>query len=386
LVVTMPEEMNELESKLLERLCELARHYDALSEQMADPSVAGNPARMTSLLKEQGRLRRFVGPYQKLKQLTQQIADDQAILGDPRADKDFQDLAREELPAIQKQRSEMLEAATDAMLTDEEAAVSSVLLEIRAGTGGEEAALFARDLFEMYQRYAAKKGFAFEVMDTSTSDRGGFREVVANIKGEGVFQEFGYEGGGHRVQRVPETEAQGRIHTSAATVAVLPEPDEIDIKIDWDKDVLEHVSRAGGPGGQNVNKVSSAIKLEHIETGITVSMRDEKSQHKNRARARRIMASRLYDHYRTKQQTQIDAARKTMIGSGDRSQRIRTYNFPQNRLTDHRINMDLYKLDLAMQGEIGELITALKMHDRQKRLQILAQEGFSPTQKTEGRR
>jgi peptide chain release factor 1 len=176
---------------------------------------------------------------------------------------------------------------------------------------------------------------------------------------------------------VPETEAQGRIHTSAATVAVLPEPDEIDIKIDWDKDVLEHVSRAGGPGGQNVNKVSSAIKLEHIETGITVSMRDEKSQHKNRAKARRIMASRLYDHFRSKQQTQIDSARKTMIGSGDRSQRIRTYNFPQNRLTDHRINMDLYKLELIMQGDLDELISGLKMHDRQKRLQNLAKEGFA---------
>ncbi len=377
----MSEEFNELESKLLDRLGELAKRYDALSEQMSAPEVAGNAARMTSLLKEQGRLRRFIEPYQKLRQISRQIEDDKAILADASADKEFQEMAREELPALVKQRSELLESATDAMLTDEEAAISSVLLEIRAGTGGEEAALFARDLFEMYQRYAAKKGFGFEVMDASPSERGGFREVVVNIKGDGVFQEFGYEGGGHRVQRVPETEAQGRIHTSAATVAVLPEPDEIDIKIDWDKDVLEHVSRAGGPGGQNVNKVSSAIKLEHIETGITVSMRDEKSQHKNRAKARRIMASRLYDHFRSKQQSQIDSARKTMIGSGDRSQRIRTYNFPQNRVTDHRINMDLYKLELVMQGEIDELIAALKMQDKQKRLQNLAKDGFAPTGK-----
>jgi peptide chain release factor 1 len=373
----MSEEFNELESKLMARLEELAQRYDALSDQMSAPELAGNAAKMTSLLKEQGRLRRYFEPYQKLKQLSRQIEDDKAILADNSADRDFQDMAREELPELQKQRSELLESATDAMLTDEEAAISSILVEIRAGTGGEEAALFARDLFEMYQRYAGKKGFGFEIMDMSTSERGGFREVVVNIKGEGVFQEFGYEGGGHRVQRVPETEAQGRIHTSAATVAVLPEPDEIDIKIDWDKDVLEHVSRAGGPGGQNVNKVSSAIKLEHIETGITVSMRDEKSQHKNRAKARRIMASRLYDHFRSKQQTQIDSARKTMIGSGDRSQRIRTYNFPQNRLTDHRINMDLYKLELIMQGDLDELISGLKMHDRQKRLQNLAKEGFA---------
>lgn len=372
----MSEGFNELEGKLLERLKELSQRYDALSEQMSAPDVAGNAAKMTALLKEQGRLRRYVEPYEKLKQISRQIEDNQAILADSSADRDLQDLAREELPELQRQRSELLESATDAMLTDEEASISSVLLEIRAGTGGEEAALFARDLFEMYQRFAAKKGFAFEIMDMSPSERGGFREVVVNIRGEGVFQEFGYEGGGHRVQRVPETEAQGRIHTSAATVAVLPEPDEIDIKIDWDKDVLEHVSRAGGPGGQNVNKVSSAIKLEHIETGITVSMRDEKSQHKNRAKARRIMASRLYDYYRSKQQSQIDSARKTMIGSGDRSQRIRTYNFPQNRLTDHRINLDLYKLDLIMQGELDELIAGLKMHDRQKRLQNLAKEGF----------
>jgi peptide chain release factor 1 len=377
----MQEEFGELESKLMDRLGELAERYDALSQQMSDPAVANNPARMTSLLKEQGRLRRFAEPYQKLKQITRQIADNKAILEDGSADRDFQDMAREELPGLQKQRSEMLEAATDAMLTDEEAAISSVLVEIRAGTGGEEAALFARDLFEMYQRYAGKKGYSFEVMDMSTSERGGYREVVVNIKGDGVYQDFGYEGGGHRVQRVPETETQGRIHTSAATVAVLPEPDEIDIKIDWDKDVLEHVSRAGGPGGQNVNKVSSAIKLEHIETGITVSMRDEKSQHKNRAKARRIMASRVFDHFRSKQQTQIDAARKTMIGSGDRSQRIRTYNFPQNRLTDHRINIDLYKLEMVMQGDLDELLGALKMHDRQKRLQNLAKEGFDAAAK-----
>jgi peptide chain release factor 1 len=374
----MAEELSELESKLLERLGELAQRYDALSQQMSSPEVAGNAARMTSLLKAQGRLRRFMEPYRKLQQITKEIVDSRAILADAGADKDLQEMAREELAQLQKHRSQVLEDATDAMLTDEEASISSVLLEIRAGTGGEEAALFARDLFEMYQRYAARKGYNFEVMDCSTSERGGFREVIVNIKGEGVYQEFGYEGGGHRVQRVPETEAQGRIHTSAATVAVLPEPDDIDIKIDWDKDVLEHVSRAGGPGGQNVNKVSSAIKLEHIETGITVSMRDEKSQHKNRAKARRILASRLYDHFRSKQQNQIDRARRTMIGSGDRSQRIRTYNFPQNRVTDHRINLDLYKLDLIMQGELDEVVAALKLHDRQKRLQSLAQLDAGP--------
>ncbi len=214
-------------------------------------------------------------------------------------------------------------------------------------------------------------------MDASPTDRGGFREVVVNIKGEGVFQELGYEGGGHRVQRVPETEAQGRIHTSAATVAVLPEPDEIDIKIDWDKDVLEHVCRAGGPGGQNVNKVASAIKLEHIDTGITVSMRDEKSQHKNRAKARRILASRLYEHHRT----QAAVPDRLRPQDDDRLRRPQPADphlqLPAEPLTDHRINLDLYKLDLAMQGEIDDLIAALRMQDKQKRLQNLAKEGFA---------
>ncbi|HPZ99307.1 MAG TPA: peptide chain release factor-like protein, partial [Phycisphaerae bacterium] len=191
-----------------------------------------------------------------------------------------------------------------------------------------------------------------------------------NIKGEGVYQHFGYEGGGHRVQRVPQTEAQGRIHTSAATVAVLPEPEEVDVQIDWEKDVIEHVSRAGGPGGQNVNKVSSAIKLEHIPTGITVSMRDEKSQHKNRAKARRILMSRVYDHILTSQIAQRDASRRTMIGSGDRSQRIRTYNFPQNRCTDHRIGMDA-NLDRVMQGDLDDIVFALQARDVEQRIQNL---------------
>ena len=233
-------------------------------------------------------------------------------------------------------------AMKTALVTGEDAAISSVILEIRAGTGGDEAALFAGDLYDMYQRYCEKHGFKVEVMDASPSDLGGFKEVILNIKGEGVYQQLGYEGGGHRVQRVPETETQGRIHTSAATVAVLPEPEEVDVQIDWEKDVVEHVSRAGGPGGQNVNKVSSAIRLEHLPTGITVSMRDEKSQHKNRAKARRVLISRVYDHYHAG--AAVAARRqppKNMIGSGDRSQRIRTYNFPQNRCTDHRINLDL---------------------------------------------
>jgi peptide chain release factor 1 len=245
--------------------------------------------------------------------------------------------------------------------------IDSVIMEIRAGTGGEEAALFARNLYDMYARYADDQRWKVEQLDFSPSEMGGFREVIFSIKGDGVWTQLGYEGGGHRVQRVPTTESQGRIHTSAATVAVLPEPEEVDIEINPD-DVIEHVCRSSGPGGQNVNKVSSAIKLEHIPTGITVSMQDEKSQHKNRAKAWRLLRSRIYELEEGKRRAERDSQRRTMIGSGDRSQKIRTYNFPQNRVTDHRINLSLYSLDRIMNGELGELIEALRDYDRQQRL------------------
>ncbi|MBU0617428.1 MAG: PCRF domain-containing protein, partial [Planctomycetes bacterium] len=258
------------------------------------------------------------------------------------------------------------------LVTGDEASVNSVILEIRAGTGGQEAALFAGELLEMYKAYAARKGFKVDVLSISPSDLGGVKEAILNITGDEVYMNLRFEAGGHRVQRVPQTESQGRIHTSAATVAVLPEPQEVEIEIDWDKDVIEHVSRAGGPGGQNVNKVSSAIKLEHTETGITVSMRDEKSQHKNRAKARRILMSRLYEHHKSLQDRALAAERKGMVGSGDRSERIRTYNFPQNRCTDHRVNIDVFDLEGIRAGEkLDEFHAALRERDVRLRLENL---------------
>jgi peptide chain release factor 1 len=255
--------------------------------------------------------------------------------------------------------------------------VGSVLLEIRAGTGGEEAALFVSDLVSMYRRYADIRHWKIEILSASPTDMGGFREAIASVKGQGVWSHLGYEGGGHRVQRVPKTESQGRIHTSAATVAVLAEPENIEISIDWDKDVLEHTSRAGGPGGQNVNKVESAIRLEHLPTGLTVSMRDEKSQHKNRAKARRILATRVYEHHQNQQLAAEAAARKTMIGSGDRSQRVRTYNFPQNRCTDHRLRGEgqegaNFNLERIIAGNLDDMIDALIARDKAQRLANLS--------------
>ncbi len=347
---------------------EIRRRYEELTAEMNRPEVAGDGSRIASLAREHGRLRRMVEPYIEYRRLEQQLAENRALAGAADTDAELRALADAEAAELEAAVEAAFDRILGILVTDDDAAIQSVILEIRAGTGGEEAALFARDLFEMYQRYAERRRFAVEVLDSSATDLGGFKDIVLSIKGDGVYRHFGYEGGGHRVQRVPKTEAQGRIHTSAATVAVLPEPEEIDLRIDWDKDVIEHVSRAGGPGGQNVNKVSSAIRLEHVPTGITVSMRDEKSQHKNRAKARRLLLSRVYDHHMQARRAERDQTRRTMIGSGDRSERIRTYNFPQNRCSDHRIGLDLYSLDRILMGEMDDLIAALQEHDRRKRI------------------
>ena len=358
---------------LISKLEELDRRCSEVAEQMNDPAVASNSARIVALAKELFQLRRIVEPYRLHQRLAAHRDEAQAILDDPQADDGLKELARAEIDSLRKRTEDALEAIKGLLVMSDDEQIDSVMLEIRAGTGGEEAALFAADLLNMYRRYAEGRRWKFEILEASPTDLGGFREVIVSVRGEGVWSRLGYEGGGHRVQRVPETEAQGRIHTSAATVAVLPEPENVEVNINWEKDVLEHTSRAGGPGGQNVNKVESAIRLEHIPTGITVSMRDEKSQHKNRAKARRILAARVVEHFKQRQTSAEAAARKSMIGSGDRSQRIRTYNFPQNRCTDHRLKGEgqegaNYNLDRIMGGNLDELVDALVARDKAERL------------------
>ena len=351
------------------RVKEMVARGDEIAAQMSQPEVASNGALMAKLAREHGELEKIAKPYRDYRQVMAQLEESHQLIADD-SDAELRELAEAELPALQASRERLLTALQERLVTGDEASIRSIILEIRAGTGGDEAALFAGDLLTMYTGYAARKGFKVETLSLSDSELGGIKEAILNITGDEVYLHYRFEAGGHRVQRVPKTEAQGRIHTSAATVAVLPEPEDIQIDVNWEKDVLEHVSRAGGPGGQNVNKVSSAIKLEHIPTGITVSMRDEKSQHKNRAKARRVMMSRLYDHFHTQQQSKLASDRKSMVGSGDRSDRIRTYNFPQNRVTDHRINKDVYDLPRILAGDLDEFLQEL--HDRDLKLRLEA--------------
>lgn len=363
--------MSDIYSTLIKKLTEQENRFIEIEKLLEDQAIASDPMQSIALAKEQGKLKLTVSRYRSYKKLIEEIEQAKTIVNDPAADEEFKQMAIEELAGLELKSNELFEQIKDSFVMADDASVGSVIMEIRAGTGGDEAALFARDLYEMYTRYADKQRWKIEQMDFSPSELGGFREIVLNIKGPGVWTHLGYEGGGHRVQRVPETETQGRVHTSAVTVAVLPEAEELDIQIP-PSDVNEYVSRAGGPGGQAVNKINSAVKLEHIPTGITVNMREDRSQHKNRAKAWRLLRSRVYEHYQSIDKSKREEQRKTMIGSGDRSARIRTYNFPQNRLTDHRINVSLYNLDKIIQGDMDELIAGLIEYDKKLRLENLA--------------
>ena len=344
-----------LEEKLL--------RFDHLERQMSDPEVTGDSNRIAAVAREHGSLAKLASKYRRFKEISQEIdGAKEMAAGD---DAEMSELAAGELPGLVEKREGVWRELLDMTIGGEDANRTRCVMEIRAGTGGDEAALFARDLLDMYKRYSETKGWKVELMSSSATELGGFKEVQLAFEGEGVYRELQYESGGHRVQRVPDTETKGRIHTSAATVAVLPEPEDVEVNIKPD-DYRRDNYRASGPGGQKVNKTDSAVRLTHHETGIVVAIQDEKSQHKNLAKALRILNSRVYEHNQQAESQKRADTRKSLVGSGDRSQRIRTYNFPENRITDHRINFTLYKLDQVIMGSLQPVTDALIDYDRQQ--------------------
>jgi len=340
-------------------------HFAALEEEMASGPA---PERYVVLSKEYSDLSEVVGVIRRYQDMQGEVADLSEILADPESDADMREMAQEEFDELSAGLPDLEHKISMLLLPKDAADAKNAILEVRAGTGGQEAALFAGDLFRMYQRYADIKGWKLEIMSVSEGDVGGYKEIIANISGKGVFARLKYESGVHRVQRVPETESGGRIHTSAATVAVLPEAEEVDIEIE-DKDLRVDIFRASGPGGQSVNTTDSAIRITHLPSGLIVIQQDEKSQHKNRAKAMKVLRSRLYERERRKLADERAAARKGQVGSGDRSERIRTYNFPQGRVSDHRINLTLYKLEAILAGEaVDEIVDALIIADQAAQL------------------
>jgi len=343
------------------------QRFQELEAALLDPEASADGARVAAMAKERGSLAKVALPYGRYLDLARQIAEAESLAG-AETDPEMRTYAESELEALRDQQREVGDALRD-LIYDRQAGAdhAAMIFEIRAGTGGDEAALFVRDLMEMYRRFAESMGWAFEPLEMVPTELGGFREVSFGVKGEGAFRHLQFESGGHRVQRVPVTETQGRIHTSAATVAVLPEPEEVDIVI-RPEDLQVDVMRSGGPGGQHQNKTESGVRITHLPTGTVVNCRDERSQHKNRAKAMRILRSRLYESVTEKARSERDQARRTLIGSGDRSQRIRTYSFPQNRVTDHRIGLTVYNLDRVILGDLLALTTALIDHDRREQL------------------
>ena len=337
--------------------------FEELERQLVDPVLLADSSKLTAAIREHGSLNRLATKYRRFKELNVEIAEAREMAGGD--DLDMRELAEAELPGLIEAREELWNELLTLTLGGADANRTRCVMEIRGGTGGDEAALFARDLYEMYKRHAEVKRWKIEILDHSATELGGFKEISLSIEGEGVYRELQYESGGHRVQRVPATETQGRIHTSAATVAVMPEPEDVEVNIKPEDYRLDKFC-ASGPGGQHVNKTESAVRLTHYETGIVVQCQDEKSQHKNIAKALRVLKARVYEVKREAEEKKRSEERKTLVGSGDRSQRIRTYNFPDNRVTDHRIGLTLYKLDQIIAGNLQPVTDALVDYDRQQ--------------------
>ncbi len=344
---------------MFERLKEIEEKYKQLSDLLSDAKVITDHAQYTAFAKEQASLEEIMTPYRRLKQVIVDIQEHESMIEDP--DPEIRDLVNDELVALREEKEHLEQQIKMLFIPKDPNDERDVILEIRAGTGGEEAALFAADLFRMYSRYAEAKRWSLEVLSIHETGIGGIKEVIASVKGKGAFSRFKYESGVHRVQRVPATEASGRIHTSAVTVAVLPEAEEVDVQID-PMDLRIDTYRSSGAGGQHVNKTESAVRITHIPTGIVVACQDEKSQHKNKAKAMRVLRSRVLQKMQEDKEREIASQRRSQVGTGDRSERIRTYNFPQGRVTDHRINLTLHRLPQILEGEIDELIDGLTTH------------------------
>jgi len=342
--------------------------YDELNEQLADPDVAGDGQQYMALLKEAGEMRETVEVYTHYQQVMQGISDAEDMLDDA----EMAPLAKEDLNTLKPEKVVLEDQLKILMLPKDPNDDKNIIMEIRGAAGGDESSLFAADLLDMYRRYAEKQRWAVSIIDETITEVGGYKEVAIMITGNNVYSKLKFESGAHRVQRVPSTETQGRVHTSTATVGVMPEFEEIDFEL-AESDLEEEFFRSGGAGGQNVNKVSTAVRLVHKPTGIMVKMQEERTQIKNRDKARKLLASRVYDFYAQQNEAEYAEKRKSAVGTGDRSERIRTYNYPQNRVTDHRIGLTLNKLDRIMNGELGEIVDALVIADQTAKLAELNQ-------------
>lgn len=355
--------------KLFDRLQMLADRYEELGELLLDPDVIADSKRFMELSKEMADLRETVEKYEKYKQVVQQIKDDEEMLS-AGLDDEMAAMVKEELSDSKNEKQKLEQEIKILLLPKDPNDGKDLIMEIRGAAGGDEASLFAADLFSMYSKYAERQGWSIEVIDKNMTEVGGFKEIALTINGKNVWSKLKYESGAHRVQRVPVTESAGRVHTSTATVVVMPEEEDVEIDLD-PKDIRVDVYRSSGAGGQHINKTSSAVRMTHLPTGIVVAMQDQRSQQQNREKAMKILKARVYDYYKSQEQSEYDENRKSAVGTGDRSERIRTYNYPQNRVTDHRIGLSLNKLDRIMNGELDDVIDALVLYDQTKALEEL---------------
>lgn len=363
----------ELSQSMLAKLASLNDRYEEVSALLSDPEVMGERDKFTALSKEYAELEPVVKCFQEVTKLEENLQESRDLLAEE-SDPEMREMAEEDIKETGQAIENLTDELTVLLLPKDPNDKSNVFLEIRAGTGGDEAAIFSGDLFRMYNKYCESKGWRIEVLNERPGEHGGFKEVITRIEGQEVYSQLKFESGSHRVQRVPETESKGRVHTSACTVAILPEVDEID-SIDIDKkDIREDTFRASGAGGQHVNKTDSAIRLTHLPTGTVVECQDERSQHKNRARAMSLLQAKLLDAARTEQENEQAENRRQLVGSGDRSEKIRTYNFPQGRVTDHRINLTLYKLDEVIEGDLDSVVQPLIQEHQADQLKSLGHE------------